>query len=246
MVVSHIIAEKSIPAHAGSDRARPAKAASTKIGVARTAGVAAEPALGRRERRAEETRVKLFRCAVRLFSERGFWNVTVEDITEAADVGKGTFFNYFKSKDHVLGVMAEIQFGRIHEIEPLAASGKHSMRSLLHRLALGLTEEPGRSIDLARAMVSSFLVSEVVRTMLNERLTEARGKITRLIGLAQERGEIDPHLDKEKTAAQFQQAVLGTILLWTLHSGPPLSEQIEQSFEHFWRAVERRGGEQEP
>jgi AcrR family transcriptional regulator len=62
--------------------------------------------LGRRERRAAETRVRLFRSAMRLFAERGFQNVTVEDITEAADVGKGTFFNYFQSKDQVLGVMA--------------------------------------------------------------------------------------------------------------------------------------------
>ena len=68
--------------------------------------------MGRRQRRAAETRVRLFRCALRLFAERGFPNVTVEDITEAADVGKGTFFNYFESKDHVLGVMAEIQLGK--------------------------------------------------------------------------------------------------------------------------------------
>ncbi len=55
------------------------------------------PALGRRQRRAAETRVRLFRCALQLFAERGFPNVTVEDITEAADVGKGTFLNYFES-----------------------------------------------------------------------------------------------------------------------------------------------------
>ncbi|HYU45819.1 MAG TPA: hypothetical protein VEK84_06535 [Terriglobales bacterium] len=41
--------------------------------------------MGRRERRAAETRIKLFRCALQLFAERGFPNVTVEDIT--ADVG---------------------------------------------------------------------------------------------------------------------------------------------------------------
>ncbi len=92
--------------------------------------------MGRRQRRAAETRVRLFRCALQLFAERGFPNVTVEDITEAADVGKGTFFNYFESKDHVLGVMAEIQLGKVREAVTLAESGKRTIYSVLHQLFL--------------------------------------------------------------------------------------------------------------
>src|ERR1039457_3404564 len=103
--------------------------------------------MGRRERRAAETRLCLFRTALQLFADRGLSNVTVEDITEAADVGKGTFFNYFESKDHVLGVMAEIQLGKVRESVTLAESGKQTIRSVLHRLFLRVAEEPGRSPD---------------------------------------------------------------------------------------------------
>src|SRR6201997_5697381 len=56
----------------------------------------------RRKRRSNETRERLFRAALQLFAEKGFAETTVEDITEAADVGKGTFFNYFPTKEHVL------------------------------------------------------------------------------------------------------------------------------------------------
>ena len=84
--------------------------------------------MGRRERRAAETRVKLFRRALQLFAKRGFSNVTVEDITDAADVGKGTFFNYFETKDHVLGVMAEIQLGKVREA--LRSPWKANSRSI--------------------------------------------------------------------------------------------------------------------
>src|SRR5246500_4010665 len=58
--------------------------------------------MGRRERRASETRLRLFRCALQLFAQHGFPYVTVDDITVAADVGKGTFFNYFEREDHAL------------------------------------------------------------------------------------------------------------------------------------------------
>src|ERR1700756_1168954 len=96
--------------------------------------------MGRRERRAAETRLRLFRCALQLFAQHGFPNVTVEDITEAADVGKGTFFNYFESKDHVLGVMAELQLARVREAVQSAALGKRSIRSTLHHLFLRLAQ----------------------------------------------------------------------------------------------------------
>src|SRR6202522_3516115 len=66
----------------------------------RIAVSAARP--GRRERRRVETRERIFRAALELFAQHGFLETTVEDITEAADVGKGTFFNYFPTKEHVL------------------------------------------------------------------------------------------------------------------------------------------------
>src|SRR5216683_512284 len=56
----------------------------------------------RRQRRSADIRERLFGAALQLFAQKGFAETTVEDITEAADVGKGTFFNYFPSKDHTL------------------------------------------------------------------------------------------------------------------------------------------------
>jgi len=47
------------------------------------------------------------------FSKKGFLESTVEDITNAADVGKGTFFNYFPSKDHILLAFGELQLGKL-------------------------------------------------------------------------------------------------------------------------------------
>ncbi len=193
--------------------------------------------MGRRQRRAAETRLRLFRCALRLFGERGFPNVTVEDITEAADVGKGTFFNYFESKDHVLGVMAEIQLGKIKEATTLAESGKPTIYSVLHRLFLRVAEEPGRSPDLARALIASFLASERVRQLIDYNMSEGRKMVAQVVVEGQKRGEIDSRLKKEKVALQLQQAFMGTLLLWSLQGGPALETRVEESFQHFWRAI---------
>ena len=121
---------------------------------------------GRRERRAHETRVKLFRCALRLIAKRGIANVTVEDITEAADVGKGTFFNYFESKDHVLGVMAEIQLVKVREAVARAADGRQPIYAVLRKLAQRLGEEPDAVGTGAGALFLQFLASPQVREIL--------------------------------------------------------------------------------
>lgn len=57
---------------------------------------------GRRERKRQETRDTLRRAALDLCLQRGYDRLTVEAITEAADVSVRTFFNYFGSKEDAL------------------------------------------------------------------------------------------------------------------------------------------------
>lgn len=56
----------------------------------------------RRERKKEQQRQRIYAAAIRLFRARGYEQTTVQEITDAADVAKGTFFNYFPTKEHVL------------------------------------------------------------------------------------------------------------------------------------------------
>lgn len=68
----------------------------------RAAPVEQPAPLGRRDRKKRTTRLALKAAAIDLVAERGFANVTVEDIAEAVDVSVRTFFNYFPSKEAAL------------------------------------------------------------------------------------------------------------------------------------------------
>ena len=47
----------------------------------------------------EDKRGELYRCAKELFSQKGFKDTNVADITKMAKVSVGTFYNYYPSKD---------------------------------------------------------------------------------------------------------------------------------------------------
>jgi AcrR family transcriptional regulator len=61
-------------------------------------------------RRKRETREKLLRAAFRLIAERGVDGVAVNEITEAADVGFGSFYNHFESKEAIYGAVFRAVF----------------------------------------------------------------------------------------------------------------------------------------
>jgi AcrR family transcriptional regulator len=65
------------------------------------------------ERRKELTHHRLVEAGERLFREQGFDTTTVEEIAVASDVAKGTFFNYFPSKEALLG---EILYLRMQSV----------------------------------------------------------------------------------------------------------------------------------
>lgn len=56
----------------------------------------------RRDRRVQRTRRRLKEALLQLIEERNYDDITVEDITEKADVGRSTFYCHFNSKGDLL------------------------------------------------------------------------------------------------------------------------------------------------
>ncbi len=61
----------------------------------------------RTQKRAINTRQRLLKAALAMFAAKGVDASTVEDITERADLGKGTFYRHFTSKQALLVALAE-------------------------------------------------------------------------------------------------------------------------------------------
>jgi AcrR family transcriptional regulator len=82
----------------------------------------------------QERRDELLNAAQRLFLEHGVGLTTIEQITSAARVAKGTFYLYFSSKDDIRGALGE-RFAHKHLAKIKAAIAKRPDGDWKGRLA---------------------------------------------------------------------------------------------------------------
>lgn len=194
----------------------------------------------RRERRSTEIRERLFRASLQLFAQKGFAETTVEDITEAADVGKGTFFNYFPSKDHILLAFGEMQLAKLRLAVEQARGTSQSMPEFLRSLGERMTQEPTRHPDIVRVLLLAFLSNSRVREGMLDLQERSLALHTEMIQLGQERGEIRDDLPAAEIAQVFRQTIFGTLLIWSLYGDSSLKSRMDSAFEVIWSGLSPR------
>ncbi len=199
------------------------------------------PRGNRRERHRAEIRERIFRAALEIFAERGFLETTVEDITEAADVGKGTFFNYFPTKEHVLATLGSERIAAIERALDQARKGP--VLPVLRDLATDLAGQSQQSAALLRAIYAAHASCEPVRAELEKRLHTGRRLLAQIFALAQERGEIRRDRSAAELARLTQLVVFGVTLAWAMNPDSSLrgsAEEVWDLFSSSFRVDEKR------
>ena len=196
---------------------------------------------GRRQRRSADIRERLFNASLTLFAQKGFPETTVEDITEAADVGKGTFFNYFPSKDHILLAFGEMQLLKLEAAIELARKTGEPMPEFLRSLGVRMTREPTRNPAIIRALLQAYLSTTPVRAAMMDLQRRVHGLHTQMIQLGQDRGEIRNDLPATEIAQVFRQTIFGTLLIWSLYGDATLHSRIESAFNLLWSGMAPQG-----
>ena len=191
---------------------------------------------GHRERKREETRTRIFEQAMRLFSQRGYNDTPVEEITAAADVAKGTFFNYFPTKEAILEVLAERQLGVVTAAAE-ASENAASVRAVLNEMVHKIAERPARSQLLARSLLGTALGNNTVSNFLGRVLDKSRGHVAQIMARGQQLGEIRSDIDPLELARLFQHAIMGTQVVWALSKPSDLNAWIDKTFAMVWRGI---------
>lgn len=100
------------------------------------------------QKRARKTRKKLKQAALDVFTEKSVDAATVEEITEKADVGKGTLYQHFEDKEEIVVTLVEEAvkhlIDRIRSYETVPATLEGMLEHLLnthYRFSIEAREE---------------------------------------------------------------------------------------------------------
>lgn len=149
----------------------PVKALEDDATAPDTSGVRPRPGL--RERRKALTAAELEAAAYRLFAERGFDNVTVDDITAEADVSRRTFFRYFASKEDVLLADHFVQLARLREAMAARPADEPIITALRNALLSLTTDfEERKEMIIIRGRIMRDTPSLQARSMVHQKLWE--------------------------------------------------------------------------
>ena len=189
--------------------------------------------LGRRERRKQETLHKLMSAAIQLFATQGYANTAVEDITEKADVGKGTFFNYFPTKDALLLAIFDALAERFLQFRleiPKITDVRQSLAAFTH----STLQEPSRSPKIIQGVFGTALTEPAIGKRLQEVIMVARQTAIALFEHGQQIGQVRTDIPASLLGRNYQQFIFGTQIMWTFAEREDLHAWVDVMLEIFW------------
>jgi AcrR family transcriptional regulator len=163
----------------------------------------------------EKKAAEIAQAALNVFRERGFHNARMADIAEAAGIGKGTVYEYFRDKPAILRFELDRYFLAFKEGIAAAVSRGESPGERLLALVDFSFEHAADWEDHCAVFVDYFSVGGTGREpalSLKEIYDEMEFMLTLLIRSAQESGEVRADLDPVPAAELLVSLFDGIVL----------------------------------
>lgn len=187
-----------------------------------------------RQQQAVRTKEILFNSALTLFKERGFDNVTVDEITALAGTAKGTFYTYFSNKrDVIVEEFLKIDFfyTKITSVLDKHQSASDKLRFFTKEQLRYVKNEIGLEVlkILYKSQINNNLdPSERILIDQNRYLSTI---VSSVIEYGQKNNEFRTGIKAKSLALWFNRSMRGLFLDWSISNGD--FELIQQGMKYF-------------
>lgn len=170
-----------------------------------------------------ETKKKLYEIAKKLFSERNFSDVNVEDITDEAGITKGAFYVHFKSKDALIASLiadyvasADMDYKTFVEALPNEMPASEVILALTQKIADELVDTIG--CENMKKIYQMLLAGTVDTEAVKGYGRELYLLFYSILDKGIRRGEITSSLPPEALSRHFVMAIRGVSYEWCIRS----------------------------
>jgi len=168
------------------------------------------------DRRTRRTRRALRDALVALILERGYAGLTVEDISERADVARATFYSHYRDKDDLF---TRITTDLLQELD-------ERMQPLVEETAVGFTGKPllelFRHAEQQRDLYLAILRGEGDGKALRTFSAESVHRVAAVFRDRAEHGPVRPRLPADLLARAWVGEQLAVLHWWLEHETPPM------------------------
>ena len=172
------------------------------------------PIQGETSGREHNPREMLLRAAGKLFQDVGYVQASIYRIASAVNAPKGTFYNYFRSKEDLASRLVDRQFEALHEsLSRTGGSASHQLKEHCSFLAL---EPPAVEVAPLRLLATLAAEATAIPVAVTQRIASGTDiwitHVSDVISLAQIEGETSTAQDPRKLASLLVTCWYGAIV----------------------------------
>jgi AcrR family transcriptional regulator len=156
-----------------------------------------------REQKKKTTRDAILKTAQKLFTEKGFENTAVEDITRRIHIAQSTFFNYFPRKEDIIPEMFRKKLPALRKKWQSILDSPRPIKSKIHEIFYTTAQLALKNENISRALLInniSSLNSQYDRAFFEE----FRAALTLMIENGQRGGHIRSDVAALKLATMLE------------------------------------------
>ena len=185
--------------------------------------------MNNRRKAALETKKTLLETAERLFTEKGFDHVSVEDITRECDLAKGTFYIYFKHKTDIIQEIGRAPFERI-ETELGEMQDRELSEKLQHYFILFIHGVQCKGINICRQWIRNVIDPGHVSSAEGQKLPYDVAMFKRILQKEIECGTLRPDTPVDDLAWLVISELYGMMTCWCMSDGKFEPEEWAERF----------------
>lgn len=169
--------------------------------------------------KAEATKRLIFESALTLFRQKGFNQVSIQQITDYAGTAKGSFYTYFSTKSDIIVDAFWAIDAYYRSIEDEVSREEDAAHKLLKFTELQLTYvRDVIGVEMLKVLYANQVSNEGSTKVITDQSRFWHTFIKTIIEKGQQTGEIRKDMESSYLAVLFNRAIRGLFLDWNISS----------------------------